>query len=199
VASAAAAAFRVLLTPLDAVKVVLQADGAAGFRRLRASVREAGPRVLFRGAGAMAANTLAAHYAFFVTFNELSVLVAPLPAGAGPMARLARNAGIGFAASVASDVVANSLRVVKTVRMATGHSYADSVRAVVAADGVRGLLTRGLRTRIAANAAQGLLYGAVWRTLDDEWVRRHGDGHSGGDGGRHGGQGGGHGRSAADP
>lgn len=54
--------------------------------------------------------------------------------------RLMRNAGIGFIASVTSDTISNSLRVIKTYRQ-THHekvSYARAVREVVAKDGVSG-------------------------------------------------------------
>lgn len=173
VASCTAAAFRVLLTPVDAVKTVLQADGRSGLARLAAAVQAQGPRALFAGAGATAANVLVAHFSFFAPFNMLSRAV---PKPSGFLERTARNAAVGFAASIVSDCVANPIRVVKTRRMATGHGYAECARDLLREAGVIGLVTRGLRARIAANGAQGLLFGICWRFLDDEWVRRHGDG-----------------------
>ena len=172
-ASCAAASFRVLLTPVDAVKTVLQADGRAGLARLAAALRAQGPRALFAGAGATAANVLVAHFSFFAPFNILSKRV---PKPKGFLERMARNAVVGFAASVVSDCVANPIRVIKTRRMATGHGYAECTRDLLREAGAVGFFTRGLRARIAANGMQGLLFGVVWRLLDEEWVRRHGDG-----------------------
>ena len=172
-ASLTAAAFRVLLTPLDVLKVVQQSDGAAGWAALRANVRAAGPRALFVGGGAMAANTLAAHFSFFGVFNTLQ---ANLPHPEPLAERVLRNAFIGFSAGVVSDITANSIRVVKTVRMSTNESYGKCLRGIIKADGVYGLLFRGLKTRLAANAVQGFIYSFTWRSLDDLWVRRNGDG-----------------------
>jgi hypothetical protein len=57
------------------------------------------------------------------------------------------------------------LRVVKTYRQVneTRIGYSDAARAVVATDGIRGLLGRGLKTRIIANGAQGLMFSVLWK------------------------------------
>jgi hypothetical protein len=41
--------------------------------------------------------------------------------------------------------------------------YLDAARAVVATDGIRGLFGRGLKTRIIANGAQGLMFSVLWK------------------------------------
>lgn len=150
-----------------------QSDGAAGWAKLRANVHAAGPRALFVGGGAMAANTLAAHFSFFGVFNTLQANV-PHPELLAE--RVLRNTAIGFSAGVVSDITSNSIRVIKTVRMSTNQSYSKCLRTVIKADGVYGLLFRGLKTRLAANAVQGSIYSFMWRGLDDMWVRRNGDG-----------------------
>lgn len=85
------------------------------------------------------------------------------------MQKLLRQAFIGFVASVASDTVSNSLRVVKTYRQvnATRIGYTESARAVIASDGLRGLFGRGLKTRIIANGLQGLMFSVLWRLFLD--------------------------------
>lgn len=72
-------------------------------------------------------------------------------------------------ASIASDSISNSLRVVKTYRQvnATRIGYMDAARAVIAADGVRGLLGRGLKTRILANGLQGIMFSVLWKLFLD--------------------------------
>ena len=54
---------------------------------------------------------------------------------------------------------------VKTYRQVneTSIGYLDAARAVVATDGIRGLLGRGLKTRIIANGAQGLMFSVLWK------------------------------------
>ena len=55
-----------------------------------------------------------------------------------------------------SDVLSNSIRVVKTTRQtsAASTSYADAARHVLQQDGLAGLLGRGLPTRLFANMLQ---------------------------------------------
>ena len=84
-----------------------------------------------------------------------------------------RRAFIGFVASVISDSISNSLRVVKTYRQVneTRIGYTDAARAVLSSDGVlRGLLGRGLKTRILANGLQGLMFSVLWKFFLDMWV-----------------------------
>ena len=65
--------------------------------------------------------------------------------------------------------ISNSLRVVKTYRQvnATHIGYMCAARAVSAADGVKGLFGRGLKTRILANGLQGIVFSVLWKLLLD--------------------------------
>ena len=85
------------------------------------------------------------------------------------MQTLLRQAFIGFVASVISDTVSNSLRVVKTYRQvnATRIGYMGAAQAVIATDGLRGLFGRGLKTRIIANGLQGLMFSVLWKLFLD--------------------------------
>jgi hypothetical protein len=47
---------------------------------------------------------------------------------------------------------------------------AQAARAVVAADGLKGLFGRGLKTRIIANGLQGLLFSVLWKLFLDLYV-----------------------------
>lgn len=99
---------------------------------------------------------------------------------------LLRLAFIGFVASLVSDCVSNSLRVVKTYRQVneTQVSYskndsehpaeisadtrlAKAAKLVIQGDGVSGLLGRGLPTRILCNGLQGLLFSILWKLFLD--------------------------------
>ncbi|TRM68373.1 mitochondrial carrier domain-containing protein [Schizophyllum amplum] len=170
-ASVAAAAFRIILTPIDTVKTTLQTQGKPGMAILRARVKKYGVTTLWYGALATAAATFVGHYPWFGTYNYLD---ANLPPSHTVMQTLARRAFIGFCASVVSDTISNSLRVVKTYRQVneTKIGYMDSARAVIATDGLKGLFGRGLKTRILANGLQGILFSILWRLFLDIWNKK---------------------------
>lgn len=103
---------------------------------------------------------------WFGTYNYLD---ATLPLPITILQKLARSAFIGFTASVVADTMSNSLRVVKTYRQvnATRIAYMDAARAVIAADGVKGLFGRGLKTRILTNGLQSILFSVLWNLFLD--------------------------------
>ncbi|TFK25872.1 mitochondrial carrier, partial [Coprinopsis marcescibilis] len=170
-ASLAAAAFRMILTPIDTVKTTLQAQGKPGIAILKKRVLRYGLGTLWYGAFATAAATFVGHYPWFATYNYLDDT---LPPPHGTLHKLARRALIGFIASIVSDTISNSLRVVKTYRQVnpTRISYLASAQAVLRVDGWRGLFGRGLKTRILANGLQGLTFSVLWRFFEDLWNNR---------------------------
>ncbi len=103
----------------------------------------------------------------FATYNFLNE---KLPAGRTQVEKLLRSAGIGFSASVVSDTVSNSVRVIKTVRQTyeTPIGYTKAVQLVVEKDGVIGLFGRGLKTRLITNGLQGLMFSVLWRLIDEK-------------------------------
>ncbi|KAF4622301.1 hypothetical protein D9613_009209 [Agrocybe pediades] len=167
-ASLAAAAFRMILTPIDTLKTTLQTQGKPGMQILKARIRRYGIGTLWYGALATAAATFVGHYPWFSTYNYLE---GHLPEPHNTLQKLTRRAFIGFVASVASDTISNSLRVVKTYRQVneTRIGYLAAARSVVAVDGLRGLFGRGLKTRILANGLQGLMFTVLWRFFMDLW------------------------------
>ena len=82
-----------------------------------------------------------------------------------------RAAAIGVAASGVSDVTSNSLRVLKTARQTTDgdDGYVEIATNIVKEEGVQGLLTRGLGTRLGVNAANAALL-AVFLLRPYTWV-----------------------------
>ncbi|KAF8628770.1 hypothetical protein AX15_003727 [Amanita polypyramis BW_CC] len=168
-ASIAAAGFRMILTPIDTIKTTLQAQGKQGIPILRDRIKKYGFGTMWYGAIATAAATFVGHYPWFGTYNYLD---ANLPSPHTTLEKFSRRAFIGFVASVVSDSISNSLRVLKTYRQvnATRIGYVDAARAVVAVDGWRGLLGRGLKTRILANGLQGLMFSVLWKMFMDMWT-----------------------------
>ena len=93
----------------------------------------------------------------------------PRPALAAPLAaKLTRNALLGFVAACVSDCCSNSIRVLKTTVQTheTPIGYPTALRMVVEKDGVIGLFTRGLGTRVIANGAQGMMFAVLWKYFE---------------------------------
>jgi len=150
-------------------------DDIAGARQARVGIlgrriKTYGLGTLWYGAWGTAAATFVSHYPWFGTYNQLDKSLPP-PMNVGQ--QILRQALIGFVASVISDVVSNSPRVVKTYRQVeeTRIGYLDAARAVVATDGVRGLLGRGLKARIIGNSAQGLIFSVLWKVFMNIWEK----------------------------
>lgn len=166
-ASAASAAFRMTLTPIDTIKTTQQTQGGkAGLILLKNRIKERGIASMWYGAFATAGATFVGHYPWFGTYNWLS---ANLPPPHSLLQKLARQAFIGFAASVVSDTVSNSLRVIKTYRQVHegDMGYIQAAREIIDKDGWRGLFGRGLATRLLTNGLQGLLFSILWKLFAD--------------------------------
>ncbi|KAH7380559.1 mitochondrial carrier domain-containing protein [Phaeosphaeria sp. MPI-PUGE-AT-0046c] len=169
-ASCCAAAFRMLLMPIDTLKTTLQAQGSRGTALLRQRIRTDGIGSLWWGAFATAAATFVGHYPWFAVYNFLSETITE-PSRQQIGWWLLRAAFIGFCASVVSDTISNSLRVVKTYRQVndTRISYTEAARQVIRQDGRIGLFGRGLKTRILANGLQGILFSILWKLFLKIW------------------------------
>lgn len=161
--SAAAATFRVTITPIDTCKTILQTDGANGWILLKDKIRRNGPLVLWAGwEGNYLANMMG-NYPWFATMN---VLQKNVPVPQGQFAKLVRSALLGAIASSVSDVVSNSVRVVKTKKQTHPDAtigYIGAAREVVESDGIQGILFRGLETRIFTNVLQGAFFTVMWK------------------------------------
>ena len=168
-ASTMAALFRILLMPIDTCKTILQVEGAKGWSILANKLRMSGPTVLFHGSMASATATMAGHYPWYTTYNYLTRIIPDYKEQV--VLSLTRSAAIGFCASIVSDTISNSFRVVKTARQAAKQSmtYSQVVRSIVQKDGVTGLLGRGLKTRLLTNCIQGVTFSVLWKLGQDYW------------------------------
>ncbi|KAF2661466.1 mitochondrial carrier [Lophiostoma macrostomum CBS 122681] len=175
-ASACAAAFRMILTPIDTLKTTLQAQGARGTALLRQRIRTDGIGSLWWGAFATAAATFVGNYPWFATYNWLSEALNEPSKQHELLLWLLRAAFIGFCASVVSDTISNSLRVIKTYRQVndTRVSYSEAAKRVIREDGKLGLFGRGLKTRLLANGLQGLLFSILWKLFLQLWEDKTG-------------------------
>jgi hypothetical protein len=172
-ASFNAALFRIFLMPIDTCKTILQVEGNKGWTLLRNKINKHGFGVMYYGSVASASATLAGHYPWYTTYNYLTAVIPEYKDNL--MMKLSRSAGIGFCASVISDTLSNSFRVVKTAKQASvsNSSYTQVIRGILAKDGMLGLLGRGLKTRMLTNAIQGTMFSVCWRLGQDAWAEKN--------------------------
>eukprot|EP01135_Chromosphaera_perkinsii_P011744 Nk52_evm22s2485 gene=Nk52_evmTU22s2485 len=170
-ASGAAASWRIFLMPIDTWKTIKQVEGKDGLKKLGAKLKTSGPRVLYHGALAASAATFVGHFPWFFTYNFLNEKI---PKETETVRKLARNAVIGFCASVVSDTCSNSIRVVKTYKQTSTVpvTYPQAVKNVVKQDGLAGLFGRGLKTRILANGMQGMMFAVLWKAIEEQLHKR---------------------------
>ncbi|GAA6047612.1 hypothetical protein JCM3770_001588 [Rhodotorula araucariae] len=168
-ASLAGALFRMVLMPVDTLKTTMQTEGSSyALAVLRARIASYGPGTLWAGAWATAAANWVGSFPWFAVYNALGEHLPPAPEGS-LWWKLARQALIGFVASVVSDTCSNSLRVVKTYRQVskTSVGYRQAASHILRTEGARGLFGRGLKTRYLANGLQGLLFSVLWRAFSE--------------------------------
>ncbi|KAM0789124.1 hypothetical protein ACM66B_003178 [Microbotryomycetes sp. NB124-2] len=170
-ASVAGALFRMVLMPIDTLKTTMQAQGKPGLSILKQRIKQHGPGTLWAGAWATAAANFAGSFPWFATYNALQT---NLPVAHSPAQKILRQAFIGFCASVVSDTISNSIRVVKTYRQADKRnvSYTRATKRIVRKDGLKGLFGRGLKTRILANGLQGIMFSVLWKLIQDAIEKR---------------------------
>jgi hypothetical protein len=171
IASAGAACWRIMTQPVQNVKTLMQVEGAAGLGIMLTKVGAGGAGVLWEGAlGTMSATWLG-HYPWFLTYNQLNAIVPDSYTG---MAKLGRNASIGFCASFVSDCVSNGIRVITTAKQTAAVSvgYMATAKGIIATDGLWGLLGRGLGTKIVSNGLSAMLFSVLWRYLQQKMRER---------------------------
>lgn len=172
-ASITAGLFRIFLMPVDTMKTILQVEGSRGWPVLKAKVQEKGTSVFFHGSLAASLATLVGHYPWFLTYNTLQSYL-PTPEIHEKGKTLARSAFIGFTASMISDSVSNSVRVVKTTRQTSAIplSYRKTIQMILSTDGWGGLFGRGLKTKILTNGIQGLMFSVFWKMGQDYYKQK---------------------------
>jgi hypothetical protein len=164
-ASIMAGGCRILLMPIDTVKTNLQVNGS--IIELIKKYKQSGPKVFYNGSIATCTSTITGHFPWFYTYNYLQSVV---PKYEDNVYKLTRNAFIGFSASIASDTISNSVRVLKTAKQTysvnENATYANIAIDIIKKDGCRGLLGRGLPIRLCTNGIQGALFSVLWKIFE---------------------------------
>lgn len=153
-----------------------QVEGKDGVKVLLNKFRQNGPSTFFQGALASALATFVGHYPWFFVYNYLN---ATLPKYDETVKKLGRSALIGFCSSACSDIISNSVRVVKVYKQANkeGITYPDAVRRIIQEDGMAGLFGRGLQTKLIANGLQGLMFSVLWKLIDEKFFKEKKEKH----------------------
>jgi len=167
-ASLAGAAWRICITPIDTCKTMLQTDGQNGMTKIKAKIQAGGITVLWHGwEGNYLANVMG-NYPWFTTMNYLTRVV-PVPSS--PVLQMTRNAMNGAISSCVSDLVANSIRVIKTKKQTherSDISYFEAAKEVSDKDGVYGIFFRGLETRMMTNIIQTAFFTVMWKAISGQ-------------------------------
>ena len=85
-----------------------------------------------------------------------------------------RRALIGLCSQAVSDVVSNSIRVVKTKKQTATEalSYMATISLIVSEDGVQGLLLRGLGTKLITNGVSAMLFSILWKYFEQQLAKK---------------------------
>jgi hypothetical protein len=165
IASIGAASWRVLLMPLDTLKLNYQVNGS--LNPLKTKLKTSGHKILYNGSIAAFSSTLIGHYPWFLTYNYLNTFY-PEDKNDSAIKKLTMRASIGLTSSLVSDTSSNFVRVIKTIKQTSENtlSYKDSVNNLYKQDGVMWVF-RGLKTKILTNGLNGILFSITWKYYQD--------------------------------
>ena len=161
IASVGAASWRVLLMPVDTLKLNYQVNGTLDL--LKSNIKSNGPKVLYNGSLAAFSSTLIGHYPWFVTYNYLNQYF-PETKNDSTCDKLIKRASIGLGASLVSDTSSNFIRVIKTIKQTTHNTmtYKETVRHLTEKEGYSWIF-RGLKTKLITNGINGIMFSVTWK------------------------------------
>ena len=171
IASGTSGIIRIILSPVDTLKTMQQVEGKNALKKLSKKIKENGFLSLYDGALANGLLNILGHYPWFLVHNYLDKYL-PLYDN-NIILRLMRNAFIGFASSCVSDIISNSIRVLKT-SIQTGEgkkSYKEIFEEIKKKEGIKEVFIRGLNTRLITNGIQGLMFNILWKYFNGSGQR----------------------------
>lgn len=169
IASVGAASWRVLLMPMDTLKLNYQVNGSLDI--LKNNIKQNGVRTMYNGSIAAFSSTLIGHYPWFVTYNYLNNYI-PENKNDDTINRLSKRAFIGLCSSIISDTTSNCVRVIKTIKQTSGNtlSYRETINNLYSKEGYNWVF-RGLKTKIITNGINGIMFSITWRYFQDYFNR----------------------------
>ena len=166
IGSIGAGLWRIGIIPVDSFKSHLQVHGKPGLDILKNKIKINGISTLWNGCSASFTGTVIGHFPWFYTYNYLQ-LNAPYKDEQSNLIQFARSGSIGFLSSTASDIVSNSVKVVKIAKQTNEStaSYSKVINDIIKKDNVSGLFLRGLKTKMLLNGIQGFVFVIIFDKL----------------------------------
>ena len=163
IGSIGAGFWRLTIIPIDAFKSHMQVHGSSGINILKSKIKTYGVKTLYSGSSAAFSGTIIGHFPWFYTYNYLKEN-APYKNSDSETIKFLRSGCIGFSSSAVSDIISNSVRVLKISRQTNenNHSYTRIVKDIVKKDNISGLFFRGLKTKLLLNGIQGFVFVVVF-------------------------------------
>jgi len=165
IASVGAASWRVLLMPMDTLKLNYQVNGSLNV--LKTNIKQNGIRTMYNGSIAAFSSTLIGHYPWFLTYNYLNFYF-PENKNDDLINKLTKRASIGLCASIISDTSSNCVRIIKTIKQTSCNtlSYRQTINNLYSKEGYNWVF-RGLKTKIITNGINGIMFSITWRYFQD--------------------------------
>lgn len=179
-ASSFAAGWRIIISPADTMKTMMQVHGTEGIPLLRSKISKVGLGALFEGALGASAATWVGHYPWFLTHNFLEafcvrhqILDAHLKKQ-DSLRKNIRRALVGLISSLVSDVCSNAIRVLKTYKQTSIEpiGYFEVAARIIDESGLAGLFFRGLTSKLSANALNAMLFTVVWKAISEKMAKQ---------------------------
>ena len=186
-AALAAAFWRIVITPIDTVKTILQVSGAAGFSKLREKMHSYGVIVLWHGAFGNWLANITGYYPWYAVNNWLELRYPPPtpPHIIGEenvsdkhkndherykyqRSKMIRRGFIGFCSSFVSSCISNGVRVVKTYGQTSDVplTYFGALLQLWKDSGFS-FLFRGLGLKLMCNCLSGIVFSILWKMFMD--------------------------------
>ena len=168
IGSLGAGIWRLTIIPVDSFKSHLQVHGSEGMSILRNKIKTNGISTLYNGSSAAFSGTVIGHFPWFYTYNYLQDNM-PYKSTDSSILSFLRSGSIGFLSSATSDIVSNSVRVLKISKQTNenNHSYTRIIKDIVKKDNITGLFFRGLQTKLLLNGIQGFVFVVVFDRLKE--------------------------------
>jgi hypothetical protein len=112
--------WRLVILPIDTWKISKQVHGEKGFQMLMEKYRIYKIKAFYQGGIASASATMVGHYPWFLTNNYMEYYIPKSTFKEEKFKATLRGAFIGFCSTVVSDSCSNSIRIMKTVKQASG-------------------------------------------------------------------------------
>lgn len=159
IGSCGAGLWRIFIIPIDTFKSSLQVNGSNGINIIRERIKMDGLKTLYNGSMASGFSTMVGHFPWFFTYNYLNETF-PKENYNNSLEIVCRSALIGFSSSSCSDIISNSLRVIKVNKQVSNKndSYKKVINDIITKDKISGLMTRGLTSKIITNGIQGMVF-----------------------------------------